>query len=329
MGGKDLLDLVARNEAIAITWLKTYLSFGPNRPLWCFVADELLATKAVLADQNVDEAMRINTYLQSWAPYQNSWELGSRDLADMMKIGRKYGITADAIAVSRKLQGDMLVWYHRFSGGDKRLFNAKEVVKCMKEKHRVRFVKDAVLLARKIGTARHKFRVDCKCSACRVTKAITGCRHPHLCFQKSRELLDSLEEKWDPRYMQPEDFEEYQTPTAEADSETAEFDSRVTTDGTLADIFRIFTENNSTGSNRAPDTRFVDNQGAEVEVYTDGSALNNGMPNATAGAGVYFGEDDARNRAIRIPSEMGPSNQVGEIIAIKEAVEAAPKDAPL
>ncbi|KAJ6544197.1 hypothetical protein B0H19DRAFT_853797, partial [Mycena capillaripes] len=93
---------------------------------------------------------------------------------------------------------------------------------------------------------RHKFRVDCKCSACRVTKAITGWRHPHLCFQKSRELLDSLEEKWDPRYMQPKDFEEYQTPTAEADSETAEFDSRVTTDGTLADIFRIFTEDNST-----------------------------------------------------------------------------------
>ncbi|KAJ6561751.1 hypothetical protein B0H19DRAFT_942962, partial [Mycena capillaripes] len=316
MGGKDLLDIVARNEAIAITWLKTYLSFGPNRPLWCFVADELLAKKVPHSEDSVDETMRINTYLQSWAPYQYSWDLGSRDLADMMKTGRKYGVTADAIAVSRKLQGDMPVWYHRFSGGDRKLFNAKkETVKCLKEKHRVRFVKDAVLLARKIGTARHKYRVDCRCAACSVTKAITGCRHPHLCFQKSKELLDSLEEKWDPRCMQPEDFEEYQTPAAEADSEAMEFDSRVTTNGTLADVFRVFTEGNATGSYKAPDTKFTDNQCAEVKVYTDGSAINNGMPDATAGAGVYFGPNDTRNRAIRIPDEMGPSNQVGEVIA--------------
>ncbi|KAJ6592573.1 hypothetical protein B0H19DRAFT_851126, partial [Mycena capillaripes] len=124
----------------------------------------------------------------------------------MMKTGRKYGVTADAITVSRKLQGDMPVWYHRFSGGNKWLFNAKkETAKCLKEKHKVRFVKDAVLRSRKIGTARHKYRVDCRCAACSVTKTITGCRHPHLCFQKSKELLDSLEEKWDPRGMQPED----------------------------------------------------------------------------------------------------------------------------
>jgi hypothetical protein len=38
MGGKNLLDIVTRNEAIAVTWLKTYLSFGPDRPLWCFGA---------------------------------------------------------------------------------------------------------------------------------------------------------------------------------------------------------------------------------------------------------------------------------------------------
>ncbi|KAJ7782274.1 hypothetical protein DFH07DRAFT_949069 [Mycena maculata] len=57
VGGKNLLDIIARNEAIAITWLKTYLSFGPDRPLWCFVADEILAKKAVGGDFNADEAM--------------------------------------------------------------------------------------------------------------------------------------------------------------------------------------------------------------------------------------------------------------------------------
>ncbi|KAJ7232814.1 hypothetical protein C8J57DRAFT_1091026, partial [Mycena rebaudengoi] len=66
VGGKDLLDIVSRNEAIAITWLKTYLNFGEDRPLWCFVADELLAKKIQAGDINVDEAMRLNAYLQTW-----------------------------------------------------------------------------------------------------------------------------------------------------------------------------------------------------------------------------------------------------------------------
>jgi hypothetical protein len=98
VGGKNLLDIIARNEAIAMTWLKTYLSFGPDHPLWCFVADEILANKVVVADLNVDEAMRINSYLQSWAPYQSKENLGSKDLADMMKTGRTYGVTMDVIA---------------------------------------------------------------------------------------------------------------------------------------------------------------------------------------------------------------------------------------
>jgi ribonuclease HI len=57
--------------------------------------------------------------------------------------------------------------------------------------------------------------------------------------------LYSLENKWDPRLLQPEDYkdyEEYQAPEESPDPDTAIFDSRITTDGTLADTFRIFTE---------------------------------------------------------------------------------------
>ncbi|KAJ7027442.1 hypothetical protein C8F04DRAFT_965206, partial [Mycena alexandri] len=141
MGGKDLLDIVARNEAIAVTWLKTYLSFGPDRPLWCFVTDEILAKKVPLGDFNVDEAMRVNAYLQTWAPYQSSWDLGSKDLAGIISVGKKYGVTIDNIAVSRKNQGDMPIWYHRFSDGHRPLFNSpRAVVACLKEKHHVRSV---------------------------------------------------------------------------------------------------------------------------------------------------------------------------------------------
>jgi ribonuclease HI len=71
------------------------------------------------------------------------------------------------------------------------------------------------------------------------------------------------------------------------------------------------------------------NHGPRTDVYTDGSAIDNDTDDVKAGAGVYFGEGDPRNRSIRVPDEMWPSNQVGEILAIKEAVETAPLNVPL
>jgi ribonuclease HI len=64
-------------------------------------------------------------------------------------------------------------------------------------------------------------------------------------------------------------------------------------------------------------------------VYTDGWALSNDTDDFKAGTGIFFGVGDPRNRAVRVPSKLGPSNQVGEILAIKEAVELAPLNAPL
>ncbi|KAJ7655668.1 ribonuclease H-like protein [Mycena polygramma] len=129
--------------------------------------------------------------------------------------------------------------------------------------------------------------------------------------------------------MQPEDYEEYQRPAERDESGTVEFDLRVTTEGTLGDVFRIFTDGHTNQTQIAPDTSFSLNQGPEVTVYTDGSAIDNETDNVKAGAGVFFGDDDPRNIAIRVPRALGPSNQVGEMLAIKEAIEAAPLDAPL
>lgn len=86
MGGRNLLDILARNEAIAITWLQSYWKFGEDRPLWAFVADELLAKKAQACDTNVPEVLRRNTYLQTWDTKVT--ELPN-DLAKMVKTATK------------------------------------------------------------------------------------------------------------------------------------------------------------------------------------------------------------------------------------------------
>lgn len=60
-----------------------------------------------------------------------------------------------------------------------------------------------------------------------------------------------------------------------------------------------------------------------VHAYTDGSSINNGKTNSTAGLGVFFGEDHPLN--ISQPVKGRPTNNVGEIQAATEAIRVASK----
>jgi len=51
--------------------------------------------------------------------------------------------------------------------------------------------------------------------------------------------------------------------------------------------------------------------------------MNNGKKNARCGSGIWFGQDDPRNRALRI-SRDAQSNQVGKIAAVVTAMEMIP-----
>ncbi|KAJ3743618.1 hypothetical protein DFH05DRAFT_1373762, partial [Lentinula detonsa] len=106
------------------------------------------------------------------------------------------------------------------------------------------------------------------------------------------------------------------------------FENRVTTKGTLADAFRIFTEGTTT--NNLPDPHPQrDEDIDEVIIYTDGSCTNNGNDNAKAGAGIFCPSNEDLNRAIRLPNEIPQTNQSGEIISIKEAAEGVQPNANL
>ncbi|KAF5328563.1 hypothetical protein D9611_014950 [Ephemerocybe angulata] len=58
----------------------------------------------------------------------------------------------------------------------------------------------------------------------------------------------------------------------------------------------------------------------DVELFTDGSCINNGTADAKCGSGVWYGEDDPRNQALRVdlPEQ---SNNVGELVAVLAAVQ--------
>jgi ribonuclease HI len=56
-----------------------------------------------------------------------------------------------------------------------------------------------------------------------------------------------------------------------------------------------------------------------LNVYTDGSCINNGSQHAKAGYGVYFSKDDERNEYARVEGKQ--TNNTGELTAIIRALE--------
>lgn len=60
---------------------------------------------------------------------------------------------------------------------------------------------------------------------------------------------------------------------------------------------------------------------ASLDIYTDGSATNNGRSGARAGVGVYFGPDDLRNVSTSCRGEQ--TNQNAELQALHIAVSLA------
>jgi hypothetical protein len=62
-GGLRILNLKARNEAIELIWLKTYLNFSPSRQPWAIVTDHIIQKAA---PPHLVEKARDNPFLQSW-----------------------------------------------------------------------------------------------------------------------------------------------------------------------------------------------------------------------------------------------------------------------
>jgi ribonuclease HI len=67
------------------------------------------------------------------------------------------------------------------------------------------------------------------------------------------------------------------------------------------------------------DCHIIHIQEGRMEVYIDGSCINNGSANAKAGYGVYFGVDDARNEYDVVVGKQ--TNNTGELTAFIRALE--------
>ncbi|KAG6894098.1 hypothetical protein C0992_007522 [Termitomyces sp. T32_za158] len=242
-GGRDLLDIVSRNEAIGVMWLKAYLNLGPERPLWAWVADALLARNVPTSELHVDPRARINIFLQSWKSTK-SRSGACKDLRDLQRTAVAFGVRADGLFICKSILRKRPIWYHSEANRKIRYLN-KGVSMCLKEKHRILLVGEAESLARLLDTPGHRPTNECECRECNKVEEDTGCLTPHSCAKRAKELLDTLPPKWDPRRVHPAQIStenpRQRTPGEDEDPDWVPFEGRMVTTGNLAEVFQIFT----------------------------------------------------------------------------------------
>lgn len=321
-GGMGVLDIIARNKSIEVEWLRDYLTFGPDRPLWALVADKILARSIRTAEVNLPFDLRQNVFLQSWSAKTSAIP---HRLRKSFKVAHELGLRREGLAFERRILRDMPIWLHGEASNRMRRLNHSRASRCLHEAHKLVTVGEAEDLAKNLANADHKPRRNCACVECKRVRRETACLNPHGCFSRAKDLLDLLPPKWDPRQPQPEDTEA-PPPRPRLDPKEGEegdwipFGGAITTRGDLSDIFRIFTKGETTNTTHLKRATRPDCE--HVVAATDGSCYNNGRGDAIAGAGVFIGEDHPNNISIRLPNEIQQSNQTGEILAVSEAARS-------
>ncbi len=322
-GGLGMLDLEARSEAIDVMWLKAYLDFTTNRPLWACLADDILANFVTKDCRPRLSKLRVNTFLQKWKPRARGLPA---ELQGLMSVAQKYGLRLEGLAFSRSMINTMPMWDHAFADRRRlgRLTVPSRLLSCLQTNHEAMSVGDFGEIAATLDDAAHLPRASCRCESCAYMKTAKDCINPHLCGVRAKDILDTLPGKWDPRKRKPEDYEEAIMTDLNKeglDNTLVPFDRRITTHGDIGQAFRIFTSPEPT-SDEAPEME-LEESGAELTIATDESCVRNGERNAQAGAGIYIGQNHAQNRSFRLPLWLEQSNQTGEVTATLLATNAA------
>ncbi|KAJ6449442.1 hypothetical protein C8R47DRAFT_999215, partial [Mycena vitilis] len=134
-GGKNLLDLKSRNEALQVMKLKSYLELDPNeRASWAYLCDRRLE-KILTKDSNADREAVICLPLQSCKA--NEHKLPKRHKS-MLKCAKKHKVKFDTLSPSREVQGKLPLWHHLGEDRTQVQINNSAACVCLRENHLVK-----------------------------------------------------------------------------------------------------------------------------------------------------------------------------------------------
>jgi ribonuclease HI len=333
-GGLGLLDITARNEAIDIIWLKKYLNFSLTCPIWAAITDIIIQE---LAPRWIVDEIEYHPFLQCWnipTPGPANTNI-SNDIKRMLRIAKKYKTNLAAICLTPHLNTQLPTWYHLAT--ETRLMLGM-ATKCLIKKHKATIVADLLRTSTRVRNAETEHRPSpyCQCQDCELDKQ-KDCLNPHACATEASIRLQLIAPKLNPLARPPSNDNLSLTATRKTNNETARrtnqditFNPTITSRTNLTECFRIFTDPGRISN--SPATRHH-TQPQEmglppITMYTNGACFNNGKEDARSGSGIWFGQNDSRNTALKVPGK-AQSNQIGEICTVIIAAEKVLRYQPM
>ena len=320
-GGKKLLDIVARNKAIELMKIKSYLTLNEQRPKWAYVADVLISKNITAACRVTDGLSKSNLFLQSWRV--NKVRSGTslpESLRRMIRTADEFCVAFNPRALDVALKRELPIWHHIGLDAERVRNNGQREV-CLRRTHQIRTVGDLERFATKDLPQHHQPNDRCKCEICELDHA-AGCTKPHGCASAALKLLRKLPPKWNPRCSGATDAEMVNNDPMEEEGEDEEivtFNADVTTVRGLSEGFRVFTDVRMLNA-----VAVRDDPSGDLNVVTQlcvgGACKENGNEDARAGAGGWFPADDERTFSARLPRAV-QTTQMAEVAALAIALE--------
>ena len=302
-GGKKILNIHARNDAIELMKCKTYLNFGKDRPEWALIADRLIAN-CITDTQKIDRSSAVNIFLQTWTVNTNKKSKLPASLLSMLQVAKAYGITIDPPLPHPDLAKVMPIWHHTGTDPAKRSRNNYYWARCHRETHKISTVGDMYNYVYKTPP-QHLLCKNCACQACRHARQL-GCTNPKLCRMEGRRILDTLLEKW-----LPLDHEAQHAELLEDEDNSRLFNPCIQSSHELTLEFRVFADKHHGDYRPAKiiPTAPGPNDDPHMTAYISSATMSDDQADARAAGSVYYGNNNARN--IGIPSASNPQDHLG------------------
>ena len=334
-GGKKILDIKARNDAIELMKMKSYLRIGTARPRWAKLADALIGQNIPAAQNVRDEESKSNTFLQTWTTKIGARSELPQSLRKMLQTAKRYNVDINPPLPSSNLRNQMPIWFHKGQDEEKHPQNNGKWAECQRHRHNIQTTGELARYVSETREIRHLLRKNCACAPCRSARG-KGCPNPAKCRQAAQKLLESLHPKWKPELgNEPEDALQLTEDQLQQNEQARKldgalvFDPNITSTSELAKEFRVFV--NSDRVTNVPAKR-PPAQGAEIQeeetIYLCGVHENQGYETARSAYTIWFGENDPRNSTRRT---QGPSQtkETAECQALLQALALTPDGARL
>jgi ribonuclease HI len=281
----------------------------------------------------------MNTFLQTWTVPTRGGRAAKihKETARMLKAAKNQNVNFMTIRLSQQLKQELPAWFQ--VGADHWAINNRSA-KCLLNKHKAKTIADLMKVSARIrdntNPLVHRPTNYCNCPACADDQR-KDCTHSHDCATEALARINRTLPKLNPlgpgiRHdnLSLTNRRKNQNRKAREENGKITFDPSITTKDDISECFRVFTDPQRSTRHPAqrPQNNGANNRHEEMTVYTDGSCTDNGKENAKSGGGAWFGQNDPRNKALRVPGE-SHSNQIGELAAVIVALQNTPRFYPL